>query len=337
MIKKPNVMNALTMKAVVAHRYGGPEVLQVAQMPAPSPAPNEVLIKVHASAVTTADGMMRSGKPWFGRMMLGLRKPKHPIPGTGFAGQVQAAGAAVTRLQPGDRVFGETTLGFSTHAEYVTVPADGVLLPMPDALSYEEAATFCDGPITSLNFLKAVAQLRPGQHVLINGASGSLGTAAVQLAKHLGAEVTGVCSSRNVGLVRSLGADRVIDYSRQDFTQQGKQYDFIFDTVGKRSFRECKRALTLQGTYLSPVLSLRLLGQMLWSSRFGKQKAVFSATGLRPEEELRQLLQELASIYKAGKLKVVIDRQYPLEKIVEAHTYVASGHKRGNVILAIGL
>ena len=328
-------MKATTMKAIVASGYGGPDVLQVQMTPKPTAKEEEVLIRVHATSATRADEMMRTGKPYFGRLFTGLRAPKHPIPGTGFAGIVEAVGAAVSNFEPGDRVFGETTLGFSTNAEYVAVPAGGVILNMPERMSFGEATTFCDGHLTSLNFLKKIADIKPGQQVLINGASGALGTAAVQLAKYFGAEVTGVCSSRNVGLVQSLGADFVVDYTRQDFTATGKQYDVIFDTVGKRSFQTCKKALKPEGLYISPVLKFSLLFDMLRTGLFGKQKAKFAATGLSSDAELRELLGELVEIYQAGRLTTVIDRQYPLEKVAEAHHYIAAGHKKGNVIITL--
>jgi NADPH:quinone reductase-like Zn-dependent oxidoreductase len=332
--KNTTIMNATSMKAIVATRYGSPDVLQIQEVAIPTPKPNEVLLRVHASSATTADGMMRTGKPYFGRLMLGLTKPKHPITGTGFAGEVEAIGAEVTNFKVGDRVFGETTLGFSTNAEYVAVPENGVILPMPEGMDYTVAAPFCDGPVTSWNFLKYIGDVRPGQHVLINGASGSLGTAAVQLAKYLGAKVTGVCSTRNVGLVRSLGADEVIDYTRKDFTKGEQQYDLVFDTVGKSSYAACKPVLASKGQYLCPVLSLPLLMQMMRTSIIGaSQKAVFAATGLRSDEELQEMLQELVEIYQEGKLQIIIDRQYPLEKVAEAHTYIAAGRKKGNVVV----
>jgi NADPH:quinone reductase-like Zn-dependent oxidoreductase len=206
---------------------------------------------------------------------------------------------------------------------------------MPEGLSFAEATTYCDGPLTSLNFLKEIARIKPGQKVLINGASGSLGTAAVQLAKHLGAEVTAVCSTRNTGLVESLGADHVIDYTKKDFTQNKQRYDVIYDTIGKSSFGKSKNALRENGQYISPVLKFSLLRQMLWTSKMGKKKAKFAATGLRADDELRTMLAELVGIYKEGRLKVVIDRQYPLEKVAEAHTYIAAGRKKGNVVISV--
>ncbi|WP_303922825.1 NAD(P)-dependent alcohol dehydrogenase [Draconibacterium sediminis] len=323
------------MKAIVASGYGGPEVLQIKSMPKPSPKENEVLVKVIATSATTADGMMRSGKPYFGRLITGLRKPKHQIPGTGFAGYIVETGLNTNKFILGTRVFGETTLGMSTNAEYVAVPEDGVILPMPDNMTYAEAATYGDGHVTSLNFLKEIAQVKPNHKVLINGASGSLGTAAVQIAKFMGAVVTGVCSTRNVGLVKSLGADHVIDYNKEDFSRGNIKYDLVFDTVGKSSYAKSKNILTESGQYVSPILKFSLLLQMLWTKVFAKKKAKFAATGLRSETELRDLFAQLVPMFKEGRLKTVIDRQYPLEKISEAHRYIASGHKKGNVVVIV--
>ncbi len=323
------------MKAIVATGYGAPDVLKLQEVEKPQPKENEVLVKVHASSATTADGMIRTGKPYFGRILLGIRKPKHPIQGTGFAGSVESVGKNVTTLKPGDRVFGETTFGFSTNAEYLTIPENGVILTMPENMNYAEGTTYCDGHLTSMNFLKEIAQIKPGQKVLINGASGSLGTAAVQLAKYFGAEVTGVCSTRNVGLVKSLGADHVIEYTKTDFTKANQTYDVIFDTIGKSSFSKSKKILSESGIYMSPVLNFSLLLQMTRTSALGKKRAIFSATGMLKENELRTLLTELIEIFKEGRLKTVIDRQYPLEKVAEAHTYIASGHKKGNVVIIV--
>jgi NADPH:quinone reductase-like Zn-dependent oxidoreductase len=321
------------MKAIVATGYGAPNVLKLQQVEKPQPKENEVLVKVHASSATTADGMMRTGKPYFGRLMTGLTKPKHAIPGTGFAGVVETVGENVTSFKTGDRVFGETTLGFSTNAEFVAVPKNGVILPMPENMSYAEGTTYGDGHVTSMNFLKEIAQIKPGQKVLINGASGSLGTAAVQLAKFFGAEVTGVTSTRNAGLVKSLGADHVIDYTKKDFTKVNERFDVVFDTVGKSSFSKSKKILSESGLYVSPVLKFSLLLQMMRTSVFGKKKAKFAATGLRSDAELKSMINELVEIFKEGRLKTVIDRQYPLEKVAEAHRYIAAGHKKGNVII----
>lgn len=231
------------MNAIVATGYGSADVLKYKQVQKPKAKDNEILIKNHASTATTADSMMRTGKPYFGRLMIGLTKPKNPIPGTGFAGIVESVGEDVKIFNVGDRVFGETTLGFSANAEYLTVPEDGVILHMPEGLDFAEAATFSDGHLTSINFLQEIAKIKYDQKVLINGAAGSLGSAAVQLAKYYGAEVTAVCSTRNVGLVKSLGADYVIDYTKKDFTKANEKFDFVYDTVGKSSFSKCKNIL----------------------------------------------------------------------------------------------
>lgn len=323
------------MKAIVATGYGTPDVLKLQQVEKPQPTENEVLVKVHATSATTADGMMRTGKPYFGRLMTGLIKPKHAIPGTGFAGVVEAVGENVKAFKPSDRVFGETTLGFSTNAEFFTIPENGVILTMPENMSYAEGATYGDGHVNSYNFLKEIANIESGQKVLINGASGSLGTAAVQLAKYFGAEVTGVTSTRNVGLVKSLGADHVIDYTKKDFTKVNNTYDVFFDTIGKSSFLKSRSILSESGLYISPVLKFSLLLQMMKTSVSDKKKAKFAATGLRKDNELRTMFSKLVEIFKEGRLKTVIDRQFPLEKVAEAHTYIASGHKKGNVVIIV--
>lgn len=330
-------MKRMKMKAAIANGYGSPEVLVVQEVEKPQPKENEVLVEVNVASTTRADGMMRTGKPYFGRLFTGLKSPKHPIPGTGFSGKIVAIGKKVSKYKVGDEVFGETTLGFSTNAEYVSVPEEGVILPKPEEMSFTEAATFCDGHLTSINFLKEIAQIKAGQKILINGASGSLGTAAVQLAKYFGAEVTGICSERNIGLVKSLGADFVIDYNQVDFTKGRKTYDVIYDTVGKSSFKKCKKILNTNGVYISPVIKFSLLCQMLWTSLFSKKKAKFAASGLKSDQELRQLLEELVVIFRAGRLKTIIDRQFPLDKIVQAHQYIARGHKKGNVVLMVNL
>ena len=323
------------MKAVIAKAYGGPEVLSIQEIERPAPKDNEVLVKTYASAVTQADVMMRTGKPLFGRLFLGLRKPRAAVPGTAFAGKVEAVGRAVTRFAVGDDVFGETTVGFHAHAQFVTVPEDGIIQTIPMTMSYEEAAPVTDGALTVHNFLTRLVTIQPGQKVLINGAAGGLGTSAVQLAKHLGAEVTAVASRRNLGFLRDLGADHVIYYAAEDFTRRRGAYDVIFDTVGKVPFGKARRALTSDGVYLSPVLGLGLLFRMLWTGKFGRRKARFSATGLLPHAELSSRLAEVKTLIEDGALKTIIDRRYGLEQIAEAHGYVQSGHKRGNVVLEV--
>jgi NADPH:quinone reductase-like Zn-dependent oxidoreductase len=321
------------MKATVATGYGSPEVLRLQEVKRPAPKANEVLVKVMTASATTADAMMRTGKPYIARLFVGLTKPKKSIPGTGFAGIVDQIGEDVKSFKIGDRVFGETAFGFSSNAEYLTISEEGVILPMPENLDFSEAANFCDGHLTSFNFLKEIAKVKPGQKVLINGASGALGTSAIQIARYMGAHVTAVCSGRNVGLVRSLGADEVIDYQQKDFTKGDIKYDYIYDTVGKSSFSACRTILSEKGMYLSPVLKFPLLLQMIKTSLFGQKKARFEATGANKEEKLRFMLSEVVDIYKAGKLKTIIDRQFPLEKVAEAHRYIDSGHKRGNVVI----
>jgi NADPH:quinone reductase-like Zn-dependent oxidoreductase len=321
------------MKAVICPKYGSPDVLRMKDLEKPTPKDNELLIKIHASSVTTADGMMRQGTPLFGRLFIGLLKPKHPVTGTGFSGVVEAIGKAVNQFNKGDAVFGESIFGAGTNAEYVCVAEDGILTALPNNMTFEEAAPVCDGALTSLSFLKDIGQLQSGQKVLINGASGSLGTAAIQLAKYFGAEVTGVCSKSNVKMVQSLGADKVIDYTLHDFTKNEQTYDLIYDTVGKSSYSLCKKSLTKNGAFISPVLGLNLLFHVIWTSLFSNKKAKFSATGVRPIPELRILLQELKEIIEKGELKSIIDKAYNLDQAVEAHNYVEGGHKKGNVIL----
>jgi NADPH:quinone reductase-like Zn-dependent oxidoreductase len=324
------------MKAIVATSYGGPEVLELQDVAMPTPKANEVLVRIDASSVTTAGAMMRTGIPYIGRLFMGFSKPKHPVTGTGFAGEIIDAGKDVTKFIVGEFVFGESIFGSGTNAEYLCIAEDGIIATLPENISTAAAAPICDGALTSLNLLREVAGIQSGQKVLIIGASGSLGTAAVQLAKHLGAEVTGVCSTANLELVKSLGADEVIDYKTTDFTKSGKAYDIIYDTVGKSSFGKSKSSLTPNGTYLSPVLGLPLLFQMLRTSLFGKKKAKFDATGMKPVPELRKMLLELREIIAVGKLKTVIDRQYSLAEVPDAHRYIDKGHKKGNVVITMG-
>ena len=325
--------NTLIMKAIITTAYGSPEIFKVDNVAKPTAKPNEILVRIHASSVTKADTMMRTGKPYIGRLMLGLTRPKNPIWGTGFAGVVEAVGAEVTQFTAGDKVFGENIETFGAYAEYITVPADGIVAHLPDNLSYEEAAGMGDGGVTSMNFLLNLGNIQPGQKVLINGASGALGTAAVQIAKHFGAEVTGVCSTKNVSLVNELGADYVIDYTQHDFTENENSYDLIYDTVGVRSFADCCKALKENGVYASPVLGMPLLGQMMLSSFIGTKRAKFSATGALPQKETKRLFQLLIDIIETGNLKGIVDRSYTLEEIIEAHQYVDKGHKTGNVVL----
>jgi len=320
---------------MICRQYGTPDVLQLQEIEKPLPKSNEVLVKIHAASVTRADGMMRQGRPLIGRLVIGLMRPKYPVTGTGFAGEIEAVGSEVTRFKVGDEVFGESVFGVGTNADYVALAEEGVIALKPKNISYQEAAPVCDGALTALNFLQELGHIKAGQRVLINGAAGSLGSAAVQLAVYFGAQVTGVCRAKNHPLVKSLGAEMVLDYQQQDFTQMVQKYDLIFDSVGKCSFSECKKVLTKNGLYLSPVLSFGLLSQMLCSSLVGSKKAKFSATGVLPVTELRRLLDELVGLFAAGEIRSVMDRDYPLEQMAEAHRYVEQGHKRGNVVVMV--
>ncbi len=323
------------MKVIKYTKYGSPDVLQVVEVDKPDPRENEVLVKIHAASVTAADTMMRKGSPYIGRLFLGLTKPKYSIVGTGFAGEIETVGKNVTQFKPSDAVFGESIFGQGSNAEYVCVPEDAVIAKMPNNLSYEEACPVCDGAVTSLNFLKYVADIQKGQHVLIIAASGSLGSAAVQIAKHFGAKVTGVCSEKNADWVKSLGADEVIDYNAEEFAKNAQTYDIIYDTIGKHSFTYCKNSLSKNGVYLSPVFGVSNLLQMLWTSIIGGKKAKFSATGMRSIPELRELLNEVKTLFESEKIKSIIDKRFPLVEASAAHAYVDMGHKKGNVVIRI--
>ena len=324
------------MKAVIVPEYGAPEVLKLVSVPKPKLGPDELLVKTKSVPVSAADMFLRAGKPYLGRLFLGLRRPKASIPGTCFSGEVIDLGKEVEGFNLRDRVFGLTGLQFGTYAEYFVVKVPGVVLKMPEDLPYDEASVFCDGHTTSYNFLTQLVNIKQGDQLLINGASGALGTSAIQIAKHYGAHVTAVCSEKNHGLARSLGADEVIDYRKEDFLNSEKQYDIIYDTVGKLKFRAAKKVLKEAGVYLSPVLTFGLFIQMIITSVFGKRKAKFEATGMNKPPRLKEFLIAVLELYKMGVLKTHIDRQYAIEHIVEAHTYVEQGHKRGNVVMKIG-
>jgi NADPH:quinone reductase-like Zn-dependent oxidoreductase len=294
-----------------------------------------VLIRIYAAVVTAADCAARKGEPFFGRVAFGLTRPKKKILGTEFAGEIEAVGKEVKRFREGDQVYAATGLGFGAHTEYICLPEEGTLAIKPANMTYEEAAGACEGVLTALPFLRDRGQIRSGQKVLVNGASGAVGTYAVQLAKYFGAEVTGVCSTRNLELVKSLGAEEVIDYTQEDFTKNGLTYDIIFDAVAKSSFSRCKNSLTPEGVYLLTVPGLPVLLQMLWTSRFGRKKAKIMFASMRPPGEKTKDLIFLKELCEAGKIKSVIDRTYPLEQAAEAHRYVETGHKRGNVLITV--
>jgi NADPH:quinone reductase-like Zn-dependent oxidoreductase len=323
------------MRAIVYKQYGPPDVLKLAEVAKPAPKDHEVLIKVAVTTVTVADSRVRGftvpPSYWLpARLALGIRGPKQPILGAELAGEVEAVGQAVKRFKPGDLVFASTLEhGFGAYAEYLCLPANGLLAIRSANLTPEAAATLPIGGRTALYFLRA-ARIQPGQKVLIYGASGSVGTFAVQLAKHFGAEVTGICSTANLALVKSLGADKVTDYTREDFTKNGEIYDVVFDTVGKAPYARSLRALKPDGAYLQAVAAPGISLRMKWTSLFSRQKLV--GGGPPPNAEDLVFLKELV---EAGVLKPVIDRCYPLDHIVEAHRYVDRGHKKGNVVITV--
>jgi NADPH:quinone reductase-like Zn-dependent oxidoreductase len=316
------------MKAIVYTKFGPPEVLQLKEVEKPTPRANEVLIKIHATTIVKEDPDMRASSGFNGFL-----KPRHPILGQELAGEVAATGRNVIRFRPGDQVFGIEMFG--AYAEYKCMPENGALAIKPANMSYEEAASVPNGALTALPFLRDKGKIQRGQTVLIYGASGSVGTAAVQLAKYYGAEVTGVCSTANLEWVKSLGANQVIDYTQEDFTENGKTYDIIFDTVGKCSFSKCKGSLNDEGIYLATVPTPVMMLQALWPARSGSKKVKFIAAGLRPAREKIKDLVFLTELIEAGKMKVVIDRRYPLEQMAEAHRYVETGHKKGNVVITV--
>lgn len=322
------------MKAIICNNYGSSEVFKYVETDMPSPGTKEVLVSNYASTVTAADIMMRKGKPLIGRLYLGLKKPKMPILGFEFAGEVVAVGKEVSLFKVGEKVFGGTTK-LGCYAEYVCVNENEIITTMPGNISYEEATPVSGSAITVLNFLKGKATIRQNDKVLINGASGGLGTYAIQYAKHIGAEVTGVCSTANIELVKSLDADKVIDYTINDFTKSGEKYDIIFDTVGKRSFSECKKSLAENGIYLSPVINFQLFMQSLFTAISGGKKAKFSFTGMQPVNIRLNYFKELKELMETGQIKTVLDNHYPLSQVAVAHEYVEKGHKKGNVVITM--
>ncbi len=320
------------MRAVVYSRFGPPDVLRLTDVPTPAPKHDEVLIRIHATTVTSAESGMRQGRPLWGRAIIGFRRPRRSMRTLGIelAGEVTAAGREVTRFKPGDQVYGFAGFNPGANADYLCLPAKASLAIKPANTTYVQAAAAVDGSTTSLYFLRDKARVQPGQRVLIVGASGSIGTYAVQLAKHLGAHVTGVCSTRNVGLVTELGADAVIDYTQEDFAKGAHKYDVVFDTVGKSSWRACKRILTRTGCYVPTTGLVNMSLRALWTSLRPGPKV---KTGMSVQKN--DALVFLRELIEAGKLRIIVDRVYPLEEIVEAHRYVDSGRKRGNVVVTL--
>src|SRR5690349_2634520 len=321
------------MKAAVCRRYGSPDAVTVEEVPTLSPRDDEILVRVRAATVGVVDGLARSGSPFYARTHFGLRRPRFPVLGSDFAGVVESAGRSVTRFGVGDAVFGTVAPRFGAHAEYVCLSESGAVAPVPADVSFAEAAALADA--TALYFLRDKAGVRPGQAVLINGASGAVGAAAVQLAVHFGAAVTGVCSGPHAGLVRKLGAESVIDYTRTDFTGAGRRYDVIFDVAGKSSFLRCRGVLRSGGVYLTTAPSPVIMVQMPWTARFGRTRAVVAFTGLRSAALKRADLLVLRELVEKSELSAVIGARFPLERIAEAHARVDAGHKKGNIVVTI--
>jgi len=330
------------MKAIVYTEYGPPEVLQLKEVEKPTPKDNEVRIEVYATAVSYGEIKARNftfsvNEFWLPsllypvvRMTFGYSKPKKNILGSQLAGKIESVGKDVKQFKEGDQVFGFVGPSFGANAEYMTMPEGGVLAIKPANMTYEEAAAVPFEAITSLVFIRDLGKIQSGEKVLINGASGGLGQFAVQLAKYYGAEVTGVCSTSKMEFVKSLGADHVIDYTKDDFTKNGQTYDVIFDTAVVTSFSRCKSSLKKNGRYLLAVFGMREVGQRLWTSIIGSKKVLCAMAPTKRED-----LVTLKELIEAGKLRAVIDRTFPLEEIVEAHRYVEAGHKKGNVVITV--
>jgi NADPH:quinone reductase-like Zn-dependent oxidoreductase len=324
------------MKAAVYTKYGPPDVVALTEVPKPAPKNHEILIRIHATTVTTGDWRARSldlppGFAVFGRLFFGVFGPRKPVLGTELAGEVEAVGKAVTRFKVGDQVFAFAGSGYGCHAEYRTMPEDGLIALKPAKLSFEQAASLSFGGTTALSFLRHKGHIQRGDRILVVGASGSVGTAAVQLAKHFGATVIGVCSTANMELVRSIGADKVIDYTKEDFSKYGETYDIILDTTGTAPFSRCESALKQGGRLLVVLGSLGQAIGMHRPSRESGKKVIATPVTVRVED-----MQFLARLAESGELKPVIDRSYPLESAAEAHAYVDTGHKRGSVVLSVG-
>jgi NADPH:quinone reductase-like Zn-dependent oxidoreductase len=319
------------MKAIVCAKYGSPDVLELKEIVKPTPKDNEVLIEIHATTVNRTDSAILRAIPFFSRITTGLFKPKNPILGTEFAGQIEAIGKDVSSFNISEKVFGFTEYSFGTHAQYMTISQDKAIVTIPDEMTYEEAAACSEGSFYAYNFINKV-DLKKGQKVLVNGATGGIGSAAVQLSKYFGADVTGVCRSEHFELVRSLGASKVIDYTKEDFTKHDEKYDFVFDTVGKSSFFKCRPVLKPRGIYISSELGYMYQNIFLplITPLFRKKKTKFPLP-----QDCKGTLLLIKKIIEEGKYRAVIDRNYPLEKVVEAYRYVEKGQKIGNVVITV--
>ena len=323
------------MKAMICTEYGTANVLKLAEVNKPVPKDNEVLVRVHATSVTAADYRIRglnvpAGFGIIMRLVIGITKPRQPILGANYAGTVEAVGSQVSLFKPGDSVFGSSGMRFGAYAEFMCVPEASAILMLSEKMTYETGAAFPFGALTALVFLRDLGKIQKDQKILIYGASGAVGTAAVQLAKYYGADVTGVCSTANGDLVKSLGADSVIDYTQQDFTRNGVSYDIIFDTVGKTDFSRCLLSLKENGRYLLAVAGLPMFLRAFWVSLTTSKKVIPGMAG-----DNRDDLVFLKQLYDAGKIKSVIDRSYPFEQLPDAHRYAEAGHKKGNVVIKL--
>lgn len=322
------------MKAIVHTKYGPPDELQLLEVDNPAPRDNEVLIKIHATTVTTTDCNARNftfvpkSFMFFARMMFGFKKPRINILGIDLAGEIEAIGENVKLFKAGDQVFGSPGTKFGGHAEYCCVPENGALAIKPANMTWEEAASISLAGNTALFFIRDLAKIQSGQKILIHGASGAIGTYAVQLARYYGAEVTGVCSASNAEMVKSLGADKVIDYTKEDFSKSLERYDFVFSVVGKTTFSQCKGILKPKGVYLENWMETKDFLKVLWTSITGGKKIKGGVSA-----ETAEKLNFLKELIVSGKLVPVIDRVYPLERTAEAFQYVEQGHKKGNVII----
>lgn len=322
------------MKTIIAKRYGTPEVLEIVEVEKPTPQAHEVLIRIYATTVTSGDWRVRSlnvpiGFGLVSRLVFGISRPRQPILGSELAGEIVSVGKYVTNFKVGDHVFAFSGASMGCYAEYKCMPESGAVVLKPANLTFDEAAAMSFGGTTALDFIRR-AKLQNGDKVLVNGASGSVGTAAVQLAKHFGADVTGVCSTTNVELVRSLGASYAIDYNKEDFTVKGETYDVIVDTVGNMSFSRCKHSLKKGGRLLLLVASLPEMLWVPWVATISNKKVISGPAAERAED-----LRFLAKLAETGKFKPVIDRRYPFEQIIDAHRYVDTGRKKGNVIITL--
>lgn len=323
------------MQAITSRTYGAPEVVHIEEVATPVPKNGEILIRNYATVVSGAESTARKGEDLSARLYFGLTRPRFPVLGTSFAGEVQAVGSAVTKYRVGDQVMGSVGPALGAHAQYVTTSEDGIIAMKPGGLSWTDAVAIFDGALTALPFLRDAAGLKAGQSILINGASGAVGTAAVQLAKHFGAVVTAVCSTANLELVKSLGADKVIDYTAEDFTEIPRDYDVVFDAVGKSSYTCCRKLLKTGGIYLTTVPSLPILIQMLWTPLFGKTRAGIVFTGLRRPPAMAKDVEFMGDLATAGHYVPIIDKSYTLAEAVSAHAHVESGHKKGSVVVTL--